>query len=90
VSIVEPETEPTDAEMVVVPADGPLVTRPLVPAVLLIVATLPDDEFHIKGDVRSKTTCGEPGAGVDALGGGGGRSFGRSKNSAGRCGKKKQ
>jgi hypothetical protein len=46
VSIVEPETEPTDAEMVVVPADGPLVTRPLVPAVLLIVATLPDDEFQ--------------------------------------------
>ena len=26
----------------------------------------------LKGDVRSKTTCGESGAGVDALGGGGG------------------
>ena len=28
----------------------------------------------LKGDVRSKTTCGESGAGVDALDGGGGRS----------------
>jgi hypothetical protein len=30
----------------------------------------------IMGDVRSKTTSGESGSGVDALGGGGGRSFG--------------
>jgi hypothetical protein len=47
------------------------------------------DSKSVRGDVRSKTTGGESGAGVDALGGDGGRSFGRSKNSAGRCAKKK-
>ena len=41
------------------------------------------------GDVRSKTTFGESCAGADALGGGRG-GFRRSKNSAGRCARKKK
>ena len=43
---------------------------------------------QITGEVRSKTTCAESGAGFDALGGGGGGSIGRSKKGAGRCSRK--
>jgi hypothetical protein len=43
-----------------------------------------------KKDGRKSCVMINTGADADALGGGGGGSFGRSRNSAGRCAKKKQ
>ena len=47
-------------------------------------------QIHDPEELEKKLGDGEPGAGVDALGGGGGGSFGRSKNDARRCAKRKQ
>jgi hypothetical protein len=47
-------------------------------------------QIHDPEELEKKLGDGEPGPGADALGCGGGGSFRRSKNSAGRCAKKKK
>ena len=52
VSVVEPDTDPDVALIVVVPMLAP-VARPLLPAALLTVATFVLDEAHVTDAVRS-------------------------------------
>jgi hypothetical protein len=52
VRVVKLETEPNEAEIVVVPTPE-LVAKPLEPVLLLITATVAVEEVHVTDDVRS-------------------------------------